>query len=102
MPLHRYTPFMRKGDRVVTIMDWDAMDVCRLPAKNGELKLLTFGSTASARAWLQTCYMTWALWERRQGPGTPPERWRPRNGPSPYDCGLPLGPMPPGDRGRRP
>ena len=89
MPLHRYTPFMRRGDRVFTIMDWDAMDLCRLPDSSGKLQLLTFRSPHSARAWLQACYMTWALWER-SGPGVAPEHWRPRQAPNPYECGLPI------------
>jgi hypothetical protein len=85
----RYTPWARPhviGGWV--LLDWQQMEYCSLPDKDGKSRLLEWNSRAAAEAFLQNCYITWALWEK-DGGGKPPEGWRPQpEGPSPYSLGT--------------
>lgn len=88
--VHRYTPWLTRDTREWAILDWDMNALCTLPGENnGEPLPLRWRTKAAAAAWLQTCYLTWHLWERSGG-GKPPEEWRPRRMPSPYGNGLPF------------
>lgn len=78
------------------LLDWAQMEFCSLAhevrTKEGMTTTvipLAWGSRASAEAWLQTCYLIWAKWER-DGGGEAPANWRPRCEPSPYANGLPF------------
>lgn len=91
--LHRYTPFLTT-DRDWAIIDWQMNALCSLPPEEeGRRALpLRWNFRSQAVGWLQTCYLTWHLWEGGDPGGEPPDGWRPRPwpSPSPYDCGLPF------------
>jgi hypothetical protein len=89
--LHRYTPFLTT-DHDWAIIDWEMNALCTLPPSEEEGGLpLRWNLKQQAVDWLQTCYLTWHLWEGGDPGGTPPDRWRPRPWPAePYDNGMPL------------
>lgn len=84
----RYMPWYRAADGTWALLDWEQMEFCSLRDNSGRVLPLTWKSKNSAEAWLQKCYVMWALWEK-DGGGTPPRDWRPRPaGPSPYSLGT--------------
>lgn len=93
----RYYPWQVSPDQW-GIIDWTAMEFCRLPIKDTDrmagfrMALLTWPTRQAADAWLQSCYITWAKWEKdgtERADQAVPIGWQPRPERfSPYANGL--------------